>query len=506
MNVNRVDNFRKAIKWIKEHTIDGNGIAVTSKENCIYPEVTGYYIPSLLQWGERELAIAYAKYLCSIQKEDGSWFDSKDVAPYVFDSAQILKGLVAIRHIMPEVDEHIIKGCDWILSNMQSDGRLITPSKDAWGDNEDFCSELIHIYCLSPIRDAGKIFDKPNYLDAVNKILNYYKTNKLDRIKNFSLLSHFYAYVMEGLYDLGEVELCRESMERLENYRTPKGAIPGLCNVPWVCSTGLFQLALVWYKLGELEKGNSLFYYGLTLQNKTGGWYGSYCASSFEKVFGKREQRPFYFKDAEISWANKYFLDALALKEVLEFDRQSYMFQDEIDEEDGRYILIRNCIRNASLAGDVKKICDIGCGKGRYLKQLKKDLPDNEYYAADLSTKVMERIDFAIEKKVGSITSIPYDDGQFDIVYTCEAFEHAINLEAAFKELNRITKKGGIFVIIDKPIEKLGALEIDEWEQWVDTRKVKKWAEECGATLKVVKRVPHDGIRDGLFTAWIVIK
>lgn len=310
--------FNRTINWIHNNTIDGKGITVTSKKQVIYPEVTGYYIPSLLQWGEKELACAYAKHLCSIQKADGSWYDFDDKDPYVFDSAQILKGLVAIRQIMPEVDEHIIRGCDWILSNMQPDGRLTTPSKGAWGNSEDFCSELIHIYCLSPIREAGEIFNKPEYLEAVDRILAYYKREKLDRIENFSLLSHFYAYVMEGLYDLGEIDLCRESMLRLEAYRNKKGGIPGLKDVPWVCSTGLFQLAIVWYKLGDLERGNSLFDYALSLQNPSGGWYGSYPAPSIFAPFYRGRKKPYYFPDAEISWACKYFLDALALKEKLE--------------------------------------------------------------------------------------------------------------------------------------------------------------------------------------------
>ena len=118
MNNNRVKSFNKAISWIFDNTLNGNGMAVSSKEQVIYPEVTGYYIPTLLQWGERELAVSYAKYLCSIQKPDGSWYDAYDNAPYVFDSAQILKGLIAIRDIMPEADDHIIRGCDWIISNM----------------------------------------------------------------------------------------------------------------------------------------------------------------------------------------------------------------------------------------------------------------------------------------------------------------------------------------------------------------------------------------------------
>lgn len=315
---NLMSHFNKTIQWIHNNTINGNGITVTSRQKDIYPEVTGYYIPSLLKWGENDLARAYAQYLCFIQKEDGSWYDYNNTAPYVFDSAQILKGLLAIRNIMPEVDSNIIKGCDWVLSNMQPDGRLITPSHDAWGNDENYCSELIHIYCLSPIREAGQIFGRPEYLDAVNKILNYYKLEKLERIENFSLLSHFYAYVMEGLYDLGEEDLCRKSMMNLEAYRNKKGGIPGLKDVPWVCSTGMLQLAIVWYKLGDLDRGNSLFEYALSLQNESGGWYGSYPAPTVFAPLYRGRKKPFYFPNEEISWACKYFLDALWWKQKLE--------------------------------------------------------------------------------------------------------------------------------------------------------------------------------------------
>lgn len=505
--MNKLFHFPKAIAWIRANTIDGKGIAVTSKNRLIYPEVTGYYIPTLLQWGERELAISYAKHLCSIQKENGSWYDSADKEPYVFDSAQILKGLVAIRNLLPEVDAHIIKGCDWILSNMQSDGRLTTPSKDAWGNDESFCSELIHIYCLTPIRDAGKIFDKPEYLKAVDKILNYYKNSYLDKIKNFSLLSHFYAYVMEGLFDLGEVDLCRESMNRIEKYRNRKGAIPGLNNVPWICSTGLFQLATVWYKLGELEKGNSLFYYALKLQNKSGGWFGSYPAPGLLPKFYRGRKKPYYFPNEEISWAVKYFLDALAFKEKLEFEKQAPSFLDNIDENDGRYALVRNLIDASSAQmGNGITVCDVGCGKGRYLKRLIKDCPNNDYYVSDISENVTASINYVKEKRFCSMTNIAYADNSFDIVYVCESFEHAINIRAAFSELYRIAKPGGKLAIIDKPIEKLGQMKIYEWEQWISDSDMQSFTKECGGALEIVKSVPYENKNDGLFRAWIVTK
>ncbi len=504
---NKLVYYDKAMSWIRQNTIGGNGITVTSKKKVIYPEVTGYYIPTLLQWGERELAVSYAKYLCGIQKADGSWYDSDNREPYVFDSAQILKGLISIRTILPEVDEHIIKGCDWILSNMQSDGRLTTPSKGAWGENEDFCSELIHIYCLSPIKEAGVLFNKSEYIEAVDKILGYYKREQLEKIKNFSLLSHFYAYVMEGLYDLGETELCYESMMRLEKYRNIRNGIPGLNDVPWICSTGLFQLAIVWYKLGDLDKGNSLFYYALSLQNESGGWYGSYKAPSFLSFLYKGRKKPYYFPDEEISWAVKYFLDALALKEKLEFEKQAPLFMAEIDKKDGRYVLIRNVIDNiAKNVGGPIKVGDIGCGKGRYLKNLVKEFPHNDYYASDISAKVMEHIHFVKEKRVGSLTNIAYDDNTFDVVYVCEAYEHAINIKSAFKELYRVVRPSGKVVIIDKPVEKLGKLIIDEWEQWISDEDIKNFANECGGKVEIIESVPYENKDDGLFRAWIITK
>ena len=315
---NQLYHFDRAMKWIHNNHMGGKGIILASNMRQLYPEVTGYYIPTLIQWGERDLAKSFAQYLASTQKNDGSWYDADDKAPYVFDTAQILKGLIAAREMIPDVDAQIKRGCDWLLTNMQADGRLVTPSKDAWGSDESYCSELIHIYCLSPLVDAAALFERDDYRDAAHKILAYYKKNYQSKIENFSLLSHFYAYVMEGLYDLGETDLCRESMMRLEKYRNAKGGIPGLNDVPWVCSTGLFQLALVWYKLGDLEKGNSLFYYGQALQNRSGGWYGSYPAPEWQSVFYRGRKKPYYFPKSEISWAVKYYLDALAYKEKLE--------------------------------------------------------------------------------------------------------------------------------------------------------------------------------------------
>jgi len=172
----------KAKKWIHNNIVDNNGgIVFTHKQRITYPEVTGYFIPSLLKVGEKELAISFARHLCEIQKPNGAWHDPSDRFPFVFDGGQILKGLIAIREYLPEVDENIIKGIDWIFSNMKDTGELNQPKNDLWGDKDDYCNELIHIYCMSPIIDAGKLFNRPDYIEKANKVLDHYIKNFLNQ-------------------------------------------------------------------------------------------------------------------------------------------------------------------------------------------------------------------------------------------------------------------------------------------------------------------------------------
>lgn len=125
----------------------------------------------------------------------------------------------------------------------------------------------------------------------------------------------------------------------------------------------------------------------------------------------------------------------------------------------------------------------------------------------DLSGRVMKDISEAEDKRVGSLTCIPYESNRFELVYVCEALEHAINLRATVRDLYRIVKPGGLLVIIDKPEEKLGQLEIEEWEQWIKDDEICQFTKECGGSIEIVKSVSYEsGKDDGLFRAWIVNK
>ena len=49
-----IRQINSAKKWIVNNTVDGAGIPVfinEKKKSSIYPEVTGYFIPTLLKYG-----------------------------------------------------------------------------------------------------------------------------------------------------------------------------------------------------------------------------------------------------------------------------------------------------------------------------------------------------------------------------------------------------------------------------------------------------------------------
>lgn len=293
---NRKPSYVRAMDWFKQHMVEGKGVIVHTRQPVPYPEVTGYFIPTLYQWGEKELARTCTRWLLSIQLPEGA-FPAPDGVPYTFDTGQIVRGMVAALDDMDEIEQPLRKACDWILTQMEPNGRLNTPSTEMW---TDIASDLIHTYVLPPLADAGKRLGVKEYIEAADFVLAYYKEQ--DGLVPFNRLSHFHAYTMEALCELGEFKLAAQGMADVESAQRRNGAIPAYPNVDWVCSTGIAQYAIVWYTLGNKVPADRAIAYLEKIQNKSGGFFGSY---------GKGAQ---YVSGAEISWAVKYFLDAYRLK------------------------------------------------------------------------------------------------------------------------------------------------------------------------------------------------
>jgi len=280
-------------------------------------------------------------------------------------------------------------------------------------------------------------------------------------------------------------------MEEISLLQNEDGSVPAYINEKFVCSTGLFQYAICWYKLGELNKGNKAFEYAKKLQNDSGGWYGSYGENAN------------YFPQIEISWAVKFFLDAIFYGQKTAYEQMAHIFLEEIESGDERYSLIEKELNNASY----KDILDLGCGKARYTKKLIEKYPEKKFTCVDLSEKVMEYIKIDLEKRIGSILNIPYENEMFDVVFATESLEHSIDIKNAIKEISRVLKPNGKVVIIDKDMLAIGKLKLAKFEQWFNVEELQMIMEKNGLATSTKRNLMYEnGRRDGLFVAWIGVK
>lgn len=102
-------------------------------------------------------------------------------------------------------------------------------------------------------------------------------------------------------------------------------------------------------------------------------------------------------------------------------------------------------------------ILDVGCGGGINIKRLHELSPKAKTYGIDyspLSVKMSKELNQEyVDKgeviiKEADVQSLPFEDDTFDIVTACETVYFWPNVIDCFKEIRRVLKNEGIFVII----------------------------------------------------------
>lgn len=484
--------LQKAIQWIHHHHLSGQAIPITHRQRRPYPEVTGYYIPTLLSIGETALAEQFARWLISVQNPNGSFsLDNPNIA-YVFDTGQVIRGWVSVFDRLPEVREPLERACAWIMNGADPvTGRLRcpTPGGDWSLGSRGEVNEAIHLYVLKPMRDAAKLLNKPTIHHASEKALTFYLTHlPITEFARPNSLTHFYAYIQEALVELGCLEEAKRGMAAVAAYQANNGAVPAYHDVPWVCSTGLAQLAKVWYLLNDLPRADAAMAFLAQLQNNSGGFYGSYGVGTS------------YFPADEISWAVKYTIEAEQLRIARHFDKTAHHYAPTISAQDGRAQAILGQLSGA------RRVLDAGCGKGRYAALIKQTAPQAEIHAVDVSDEMLKHVAPGIYTQRASIQDLPYPDASFDLVYCVETLEHAPNPHAALKEMVRVLAPGGRLVIIDKNLAQQGALQIEAWERWFDIDTLTKQLQQERLDARA-ELIGYDGRpADGLFVAWVGVK
>lgn len=125
-------------------------------------------------------------------------------------------------------------------------------------------------------------------------------------------------------------------------------------------------------------------------------------------------------------------------KEIANLGKPSYLWRAG---QERRLEIIRRCL---SLEG--KKILDVGCGIGTYLRAFKRFT--DELYGVEVDTKRVEKAKkVAPNICVAPAEKLPFDEGSFDIVLSHEVLEHVEDDQKAVEEAIRVLKLGGHFVI-----------------------------------------------------------
>ncbi|MBB5036688.1 class I SAM-dependent methyltransferase [Prosthecobacter dejongeii] len=282
----------------------------------------------------------------------------------------------------------------------------------------------------------------------------------------------------------GEKAAAEQLLHLAATHQRPDGSFPETFQASTPCLTGLLEMASAWFQAGHLQHGEQA--------------YRAFLKSRDRKTFLKLSGKP---RGLSLQVSALTFLEALRDRVVCTFEATAPRFPTEILAEDGRFRIVDDLVAKYQ----PQVVADIGCGKGRFIKLLQQRHPHIQAYAVDLSTTMLGELPDSIHAQAGTLLNTGLPDEVADLVFCVEALEHAVNIQAGVKELARITRPGGRLLILDKDVQKLGAMEICDWEQWFDREKMASWIQNHGFRVHVLDRIDHGGIsgNDALFLAWI---
>ncbi len=122
---------------------------------------------------------------------------------------------------------------------------------------------------------------------------------------------------------------------------------------------------------------------------------------------------------------------------------------------------------------------EVGCGTGFFTLNLKQAGVLGDAHVTDLSPGMVEatmenarRLGFEVQGRVADAERLPYPDETFDLVVGHAVIHHIPDVEEAFREMVRVLKPGGRFVICGEPTRygDLVARKLSQATWWLATR------------------------------------
>lgn len=100
------------------------------------------------------------------------------------------------------------------------------------------------------------------------------------------------------------------------------------------------------------------------------------------------------------------------------------------------------------------RILEVGCGEGFLSAYLKSRMPQTQLHGLDINERAVEfahdHFGHRVQFSSGSIYTLPFETGSFDLVLCSQVLEHLEDPDAALAELKRVS---GDYLLISVPAE-----------------------------------------------------
>ena len=332
-------HLREALDWIyraQDATPDrgvSHSYRIGGGWHRSYPETTGYIIPTLLNWaaisGEneaRQRALEMAEWETTVQLPDGGVPSLVDGKAVIFDTGQVLFGLLAAHRETghERFREAAVQAANWLIASQNAQG--------VWSENGK--ARVYNARTGWALIESGRHLAQATYMDAGRRFMTWtldqevqpgwFRSNCLN--DDDRPLLHTIAYTAQGQLEAGLlleetalIEAARRTAKALAGHVASSGRMAGRFDrtwrpaAGWACLTGMAQTVLVWRRLDDIAGtrefqnaadrvlGFLLVVHDVSSRN--GGLRGG-VRGSFP-VNGK------YCRYLLPNWATKFFLDAL---------------------------------------------------------------------------------------------------------------------------------------------------------------------------------------------------
>ena len=166
-------------------------------------------------------------------------------------------------------------------------------------------------------------------------------------------------------------------------------------------------------------------------------------------------------EDVERAWEDNKLAQVL----YHDWEAQTYDEKWSISFDDRCTSVVRDrfmgVLESSPHAGEslpYRRVLELGAGTGFFSLNLKLAGLVEEVHVSDLSPGMVEaaktnaeRLGFTIEGRVADAESLPYEDDSFDLVVGHAVIHHIPDVEAALREVVRVLRPGGRFVIAGEP-------------------------------------------------------